>query len=61
MRAWRGLTATGADRLRPDGTGPAAPDCMRADHASPVFPLQVALKATRAGNSSAQPRAAAFK
>jgi hypothetical protein len=33
---------------------------MRQITPSLVFPLQAALKATRAGNGSAQPRAAAF-
>jgi len=32
-------------RLCPDGTGPAAPDCMQQITPSPVFPLQAALKA----------------
>jgi hypothetical protein len=59
MRAWCGLTPP-AGRLCPDGTGPAAPDCIRQITPSPALPLQAALKATRAGNGSAQPRAAAF-
>ena len=50
MRARCRLTATGAGRLCPDGTGPAAPGCMRQITPSPVFPFQAALKVTGAGN-----------
>jgi len=50
MRARCRLTATGAGRLCPDGTGSAAPGCMRQITPSPVFPFQAALKVTGAGN-----------